>query len=198
MIAVRSAYSAAATLWLLVGCRSAGPAKPYEITECRASAASYGGWTAPPEVLARAVGTIGKTLCYGYWELAPQRVEASVKACASKAQTSSSSFQIPEPDGGCTVEVSTAKHGERRWVWVRSTYARGAEVGDQQDIVELRGDSFVEYAHYWQCGQWSEEATKPDGLAKQEGPSAAMRADWASLPEDLRVFFCLGELKARP
>jgi hypothetical protein len=195
---VTPAHTSAAILWVLCGCHGAGPAVPYPIADCQASTANYGDWKAPSEVIASAVAGIGKTLCYGYWELEPRRVESSVRACTARVNASTVKFRISEPDGGCEVQVLTAKQGERRWVWVRSMYARGGEVGDQQDIVELRGASVAPYAHYWQCGLSSEDARKPDALGREEGPSAEMRADWPSLPPELRVFLCRGDLKDQP
>jgi hypothetical protein len=175
----------------------AGTAKPYPITDCEVRTKNYGDWRASVELTASAVAELATGLCYNYWELDPRRAAATSETCSALVRSATVSFQVTEPEGGCGLTVRTANLGTRRWIWVQSVYARGGQVGDQIDVLELRGAALVPYARHWQCGIGWDDARKtstPPSDRSSSELSPELRADWARLPPVLRGFLCTGEL----
>lgn len=215
LIVVASALAGAATTLLLVKLplgsgagsnppsvpsgKNDAPSKPYELSDCEARGHSFGEWKAQTdEVLAAAV-TLSASLCYGYWEFDPRRLAATFMQCSEQAHSPTVSFQVVEPNGGCTLTFRTASWQQRRWIWVQSAYAWGGQFGDQIDILEVRAARSVPYATRWQCSAARADAiaaTTPPSESPETQISPELRGDWSTFPPELRGFLCEGKLTA--
>jgi len=143
--------------------------------------------------MAAAAAKVSTRLCAGYWEHDPRRVAASVRQCASIAGAATVGFMVPQPEGGCTVQFRSVSWKDRKWVRVRSDYARGGQFGSIIDILEMRGQSFDDYASTWQCQLDWERAVRGDDLPQETGDATRLRAEWKNFPASLRGFLCTAE-----
>jgi hypothetical protein len=171
-------------------------AKPYKIEDCELLSKNYGSWSPSIDEVASVGSFIATDICYGYWEHDPRRLAETIRHCGGVVGHGTMSFHLLH-DGAnqCWLEFRAASLSGRHWFWVRSFYARGAQFGDQVDIIELSDGELERYASAWQCPMSLQAAWNGDELSESSGlTSTTMRTDWATLPGLLRGFFCTARL----
>ena len=68
---------------------------PYPITDCEVLTHNYGDWK-PSRAQVVAVGqNIATDVCYGYWEVDPRRLGASIEACSTDSNSATVKFVVP-------------------------------------------------------------------------------------------------------
>lgn len=153
------------------------------VTACKKSNRTFGGWSPSPADVSRLFRDGGAAgVCYCATGLAEP-----IAACMQKLGTSLVSVTlgaIEEPTD-CTVHVSAAVLGQRRWVRVE---------GENRDRATFYGVDVVVAAHgasltpYYEGFNGIPKGGRGDG---EEGASEEMLREWSTLPSEVRSF--LGE-----
>jgi hypothetical protein len=148
------------------------------ISSCTAQPITVGAWKPTKAEIAPAL-KLGDGLCY-----CAKPVEKPVLTCMDSAKAPLVSVTIGAQGDAteCTVHLASAEFGGRRWLRMLADNRDGATFYQVEAIVEITAGGPIA----WYEG--FEPLTDAMVQKGEEGVSPQLRADWAKLPADAKVW----------
>lgn len=156
---------------------------PLPLSECKAINTSIGAWRPSTKVLGRVARAIPNDTC-----ISNKQIAATLASCASQANSATVEASVEAPGfSACSHTSRAMTWNNRHWVSISAFVGEGANFHGQSYIYEIEGEDPV--AAYTGFAAASELCGSEVGNPENK-TSPKLKADWASMPENVRKFFC--------